>query len=620
MPNRLHAGERYVQEQMHTPRELADQIPGYIQANMPLSYADFFAGLPYIALASLDDRGRPWVSLLVTQSSVDPAVGIRVQPQNQTQIEAEVNPHDPFARAVQQSAANANRANALFAGVGVDFSNRARIKIAGSVESAASSGANRLSLRLDSDQHLGNCPKYITVRELRHRPREAELDLDRFESFAGPLPEACRAHINRASTVFLATKHTDETKQTPGYMGLNHRGGAPGFVSVYEEARTNPGGTSTYLVLPDYSGNRFYQSLGNIQGDALVGLAIPDFTTGDMLYVTGSAENLYDREAQRLMARTRLVTRIELTGAVFVRAGLNLELASAEQFSPYNPPLRYLNRELEQLGYPVESGASPGGEIAAKLTASEQLSASISTFTFQLSEPVAAPLPGGFGVFDFSDLFRIDYAHMNDRNPQSLNEDCIRTWTVSSAPDYDAERERFAPVDQLQVTVKRKAGGLISSFLHEYGPAPAGKMKLKFRGTGGRFSCFSHARGDGDLPATDIALLFAGRDDDVALVRRFFDSNGTGAPGSLRAAVFQTVSDPNAGADLARQLLSRDFAHAPLTVEQRRIEYADFADVESLGEREAYLCGPEAFMQGAVESLLSLGVAERRIHRESFYF
>ena len=42
--------------------------------------------------------------------------------------------------------------------------------------------------------------------------------------------------------------------------------------------------------------------------------------------------------------------------------------------------------------------------------------------------------PGDYAAFDFSGVMGKRYAHMNDRNPQSLNDDYVRTWTISSAP------------------------------------------------------------------------------------------------------------------------------------------------------------------------------------------
>ena len=348
--HKSHWGELLLQKRRHTPKELSDAIPHYIDRNMPQKHAEFFAGLSYLPLATLDHHGRPWVSLLVTQSDTDPSVGIKVTGPNTTDVVAETNPHDPFVRSVIQDQGGGLTA-LLFAGVGVDFTNRRRNKIAGAIGAANVEGRGKISLKLLSDQHLGNCPKYITLRTLEHFERRPELDHDRFDAPFSALPEAAKSVVARASTVFLATKHTGDgtAAGAPTDMGVNHRGGAPGFARLYEE--DEGGRVTTYLVLPDHSGNRFYQSLGNIETDPQVGLVFPDFETGDILYVTGDAENLLGHAADALMPRVNLLTRIKITGAVFVRCGLNLKLTSEEQPSPYNPPVKYLRAELEQKGH-----------------------------------------------------------------------------------------------------------------------------------------------------------------------------------------------------------------------------------------------------------------------------
>jgi uncharacterized protein len=128
----------------------------------------------------------------------------------------------------------------------------------------------------------------------------------------------------------------------------------------------------------------------------------------------------------------------------------------------------------------------------------------ISTFTFELSHEVSV-LPGGYVVLDFSDTF----AHLQLDN-------YVRTWTVSSATPCSpntAKKERrkaashmeeegqegqetfsFDKSKLVEVTVKHKKGGSISSLLHSYhhidGRKPKPTMVARLIGVGGSFSCF----------------------------------------------------------------------------------------------------------------------------------
>ena len=116
------------------------------------------------------------------------------------------------------------------------------------------------------------------------------------------------------------------------------------------------------------------------------------------------------------MPRVSLLTRIKLTGAVFVKNGLNLKLTSEEQFSPYNPLVKHSRQDLEQMGYAIIALDSTATNTAT-LVSTQALSDSIKTFNFKLSSPINVPLPGGFGVFDFSDILDVGYSHMNEANP-----------------------------------------------------------------------------------------------------------------------------------------------------------------------------------------------------------
>lgn len=652
--HRSHKGELLLQERRNTPKALSDAIPQYISSDMPQQHAEFFADLSYLPLATLDQQGRPWVSILVTSSADDPSVGIKVSGGNTTDVVAETSPFDPFTRALQQAPTSADEAR-LFAGVGVDFNNRRRNKIAGSIGENRVEDTGKVQLRLLSNQHLGNCPKYITVRNLVHTRRNAELTYDSFDTSTSALPADAKSVVDRASTVFLATKHIaqDNASGTQTDMGVNHRGGAPGFTRIYEENDSDQ--VTTYLVLPDHSGNRFYQSLGNIETDPQVGLVFPDFTTGHMLYVTGEAENLLDDEAEALMPRVSLLTRIKVTGAVLVKDGLNLELASEEQLSPYNPPVKLLRRELEQMGHAVAD--DDAAAISATLVSTQAISDSIKTFNFKLSSPIKAPLPGGFGVFDFSGILDVGYSHMNEANPQLVNDDFVRTWTLSSAPEFDPNTNGFHVTDQVSVTVKRKAGGLISNVLHNNADTLIeNNPPIAFKGTGAGFSCFAEgpdgtapsvppkmlwiaggvgitpfmsmwdgilqvAKANPDQTSTDIVLLFAGRDDDISVLNHFVSRQGS-LPDhvTLRIVAIQSASGATSAARSAREALRETHSANVLKLEERRIEIDDIRSVRDLKARDVFICGPDALMNVTETMLTELDVEESRRHRETFIF
>jgi hypothetical protein len=64
------------------------------------------------------------------------------------------------------------------------------------------------------------------------------------------LPEEVVNFIHDADTVFLGTSYEaslDKAKNFPSHVGMNHRGGLPGFV------RVRPTDKRT-VVLPDFSG------------------------------------------------------------------------------------------------------------------------------------------------------------------------------------------------------------------------------------------------------------------------------------------------------------------------------------------------------------------------------
>ncbi len=65
---------------------------------------------------------------------------------------------------------------------------------------------------------------------------------------------------------------------------ISHRGGRPGFVRVAGDT----------LCIPDFPGNRYFNTLGNLLGEPRAALLFIDFEHGDLLQLQGVTEIDWD--------------------------------------------------------------------------------------------------------------------------------------------------------------------------------------------------------------------------------------------------------------------------------------------------------------------------------------
>lgn len=218
-------------------------------------------------------------------------------------------------------------------------------------------------------------------------------------------------------------------------MAVNHRGGSPGFVRVVQNSSSDrhDGGGETVLVYPEYSGNRLYQTLGNLVLTSRAGLVFPDFDTGDALFVTGTTEILVGSEAAALLPRSNLAVKLHVHAAHFVRNVMAFRAEPGEQ-SPYNPRVRYLNGEGAS-GERASNGSIYAKSVTATLCSRTLLTPTIARFRFRMDAPRTPQWRAGqYVALDFQEELFSGYSHMRDDDPQSLNDDYVRTFTVSSPP------------------------------------------------------------------------------------------------------------------------------------------------------------------------------------------
>lgn len=296
----FHAGEARVQQRLEVRDRMAEVADRAIRDHMPEQHRSFFSMLPFLIVGSVDDAGRPWASIVAAPPGFVSS---------------------PDARRLQVNAAPLVgaplrwREGESVGLLGIQAHTRRRNRMNGIVEEVTPDG---VSIRVA--QSFGNCPKYIVPREatyapgrVSHSPRSGER-----------LDARDLALVQRADTLFIATAHPRAPHSAVPEEGVDvsHRGGAPGFVSVDEDGA---------LWIPDYAGNLFFNTFGNLALNPRAGLLFIGFESGDLLHVTGHAEVVWDAEAVAQFPGALRLVRFE------VRATVRLDAALALQWSAVAP-------------------------------------------------------------------------------------------------------------------------------------------------------------------------------------------------------------------------------------------------------------------------------------------
>jgi ferredoxin-NADP reductase len=371
-------------------------------------------------------------------------------------------------------------------------------------------------------------------------------------------------------------------------MDTNYRGGPPGFVRVISNDSKG-----AVLVYPEYSGNRLYQSLGNLMMNHQAGVVFPSFETGDALHMTVTTEILMGADADALLPRCNLAVKMTVVEARYVEKSLGFRGVPIDT-SPYTPPIRYLRSEKEQ----IMSSITAKDHFRARLMSKQMLSPSIARFRFKLSnagDNLPKYKPGQYAVFSFKDELDKGYSHMRDDDPLSLNDDYIRTFTVSSFPGHNL------PDDEFEITVRKNRS--VTSYMFEWYPRT--ELEVPMLGFGGSFkigndqdnkSIIPFIAGGigitpllGQLPGLDVSrlrLFWSISIDDAGLVQDIFQQFPQ-LPQSTTLFISQSKKTSDAQA----------VESSGATVEYRRIQQRDLKGVPA---DTFYLCSGRALQSSVL--------------------
>jgi uncharacterized protein len=260
----FHVGELAIQARLGAQDRIDKQGRRMIREYLPAQAQQFFAQLPYVIAGTVDADGNPWASILIGNP------GFLSSPDDRTlQVKAKPLLGDPLDTIL---------ADGIDIGLlGIELDTRQRHRLNGTVTTTHTDG-----FAVQVGQSFGNCPQYIQARRVvPARPAPTDPKLVHQVTTLATVEQDL---ITAVDTFFIATAYQSASAGVASGVDVSHRGGKPGFIRI-DDDRT--------LTIPDFSGNCHFNTFGNLELNPHAGLLFVDFAQGNLLYLTGTAEVIW---------------------------------------------------------------------------------------------------------------------------------------------------------------------------------------------------------------------------------------------------------------------------------------------------------------------------------------
>lgn len=563
-----HAGEQALQHSVGVVARMAEIGLRVIRDHLIDQHRAFYPLLPFVVLGAVDPEGRPWATLRAGPP------GFLQAPDPQTlQVVMPRDARDPAERGM-------NDGDSLGL-LGIDPRNRRRNRLNGVLRRSSDQG-----FEISVVQSYGNCPQYIQLREPVFTRAPGTPSPQPVRVLHG-LDDTARALIAAADTFFVASYHTPASG--PKQVDVSHRGGKAGFVRV---------GDDGVLTVPDFPGNLFFNTLGNLHLNPRAGLVFADFASGDLLQLSGRVEILLESPELTTFQGAERLWRFTPEQIVYRPEALPLRL----EFQPDGwSPNALMTGSWEASAQALKALQKAGQWRPFRVASVQDESSVIRSLTLvpDDGDGTVPNLPG---------------QHLPIRIPAADGDaPLLRTYTLSSAPSDAAYR----------ISVKKE--GRVSSRLHQLqvgdvieARAPAGAFTID---AGDRRPVVMLAAGVGITPM--VAMLRHLVHEGFRLRRMrpmwLFQAARSKAERAFDRELEALVERSGGALRVVRLLSSADGA-----VEGRDYDILGSFTVQHLRERlpfddyDFYLCGPPGYMQACYDGLIGLNIADARIHAEAF--
>jgi uncharacterized protein len=565
----FHPVELALQERFGRRQQLDAGARRAVRDHLIEQHQTFFAQLPFVLLGSVDAHGQPWASIVAGRP------GFAHSPDPSTlRFDVTPLPGDPVI---------ANLATGTPIGaLGIELPTRRRNRMSGKLATLDAAG---FSVRVV--QSYGNCPQYIQGRDVRFLD-DREMQPPIVET-AAKLNDRDRRMFAAADTFYIASTNPDLRDGAGAGTDVSHRGGRPGFIRIDDDQT---------LTTPDFVGNYFFNTIGNLMVEPRAGLLFVDFERGDVTMLAVRAEVIWDGPDVEAFAGAQRLVRFHITEIVRLPAALPFRATGETSYA----------REIAATGIWAEAEQSKTAQRdqsrwrTFRVIATRDESRSIRSYLLEPADNdgVAPHRAGQFLPI------RVPAGHHG-----SL---LIRTYSLSDVSNGRSYR----------ISVKRD--GVVSAWLHEHAAAGATIEALPPRGA---FVLDE---------ASHRPILFLSAGVGVTPMIAMLNSLLVNDMRTRRAAPIVWIQAARNGTDLAFAAHVRHKARhhgnftphivlsAPTPDDMAagrhdsvgRIDRKLLAWFSLTPDVDAYLCGPPGFMAAGYAALRELGVPDAQIRFEAF--
>ncbi|WDZ79908.1 pyridoxamine 5'-phosphate oxidase family protein (plasmid) [Ensifer adhaerens] len=563
-----HEGELAIQRSLGVVERMDATGRNFVRTFMPEQHQQFFPMLPFAAFGAVDAKGDIWATMRAA------APGFMQAPDAwNLDVQLPREPDDPADAGMD----DANSIGML----GIQLETRRRNRLNGAIRRDGDDG---FTIRVR--QSFGNCPQYIQLRQFSFSRDPYEPASQRPVRYTG-LDDRARAIIANADTFFVASYVDLDTGERQ--VDVSHRGGKAGFVEIGEDG---------VLTIPDFSGNLFFNTLGNFMVNPRAGLLFVDFATGDMLQMTGSAEVILSSPEVAAFQGAERLWRFRPQQVVYRADGMPLRWAFEE--NGWSPSLLSTG-DWDQAKVRLQAASLAEAWRPFRIARIEDESATIRSLYLEPDDSV------GLMAHRAGQHLPIRLTSETDGKP------LVRSYTLSSAPTDGFYR------------ISVKLDGAASRRLQSMKPgdriearAPAGSFTID--GTERRPAVLIGA-GVGITPMIAMLKHIAAEGRRKRRLRPtwFFHAARTVDERAFDHEVAALVEEGQGTIRLIRALSQPGTAREGQDYDiAGRIDISHLKATLPFDDYDFYLCGPAAFTQSLYDGLRALNVADARIHAEAF--